>query len=287
MTVATPPSASLVGRDGPQTRATTRSAGGPRHRAWVEQIMGMPITVQVRGTAVREDPALAATAEACVRELFADLRDVDARFSPYRPDSEISRLQRGELTLRKCSDDVVAVEGLCRTALERTHGAFDAWACVPGRPGVFDPTGLVKSWGVGRAARRLAPLTDAGVSWAVNAGGDILVRCAPDDEPWLVGVEDPADRSRVLATIPVRDGAVATSGLAARGAHIVDPRSGSPATDVLAATVVGPSFVWADVWATVLVVEGEKAPEVAGSIHGAAGMIIYRGGRVHRWVNPV
>lgn len=271
----------------PAVGDATVHPGRAPYRAWVEQVMGMPVTVQVRGAEVRAGGRLAEVADDVVQALFADLRDVDARFSTYTPLSEISRLQRGEVRLEGCSPDVVEVERLCRTALERTHGAFDAWNCVLGRPGVFDPTGLVKSWAVTRAARRLAPLTSAGLSWAVNAGGDILVRCAPDDDAWLVGIEDPVDRSRVLATVPMRDGGVATSGLAARGAHIVDPRASSPATQVLAVTVVGPSLTWADVWATALVAEGEHAVEVSSGIYGTSGMIKFSDGRVHVWSNPV
>lgn len=221
-----------------------------------------------------------------MRAVFDDLRVLDARFSTYRPDSEVSRLQRGEVSLEDCSADVREVERLCRTALERTAGTFDAWNCVPGRSGVFDPTGLVKGWAVARAARRLGTLNETGLSWAVNAGGDILVRNAPEDAvPWVIGIEDPFDRTQVLATVPVRDGAVATSGLAARGAHIVDPRRREAAVQVAAATVVGPSLTWADVFATALVVHGRQGVDWARGLHGTAGMIVMADGAVHRWAN--
>lgn len=264
-------------------QAATAPAAAPSSsfRAWVEQIMGMPISVQVRGEGARSQAA-----DDAVRAVFDHLRILEARFSTYRPDSEIRRLQRGDVSLEACSADVREVERLCRTALERTAGAFDAWNCVPGRPGVFDPTGLVKGWAVARAARRLGTLNETGLSWAVNAGGDILVRNAPDDAvPWVIGIEDPFDRTQVLATVPVRDGAVATSGLAARGAHIVDPRRREPAVEVAAATVVGPSLTWADVFATALVVHGRQGVDWARGLHGTAGMIVMADGAVHRWAN--
>src|SRR5450756_1329270 len=122
----------------------TRTA--PDRRAWVEQIMGMPISVHVRGVGARD----AATARA-VESVFADLRAADAMFSTYREDSQIRRLQRGEIALADCSTAVREVWLLCGTALERTDGAFDAWAAVPGSPGTFDPTGLVKTWAVTHA----------------------------------------------------------------------------------------------------------------------------------------
>src|SRR5665811_1089022 len=78
-----------------------------------------------------------------------------------------------------------------------------------------------------------------------NAGGDILFATADDAPAWQVGIEDPADTSRMLATVPIRDGAIATSGRAARGAHIVNPKTGLRTSPLAAATVVGPSLLWA------------------------------------------
>jgi FAD:protein FMN transferase len=257
---------------------SVRSAWPPGHRAWVEQVMGMPISVHARGPRAA-DPR---TAQA-VERLFADLRDADATFSTYRPDSVVSRLQRGELSLEECDGSVREVERLCRTARERTAGVFDAWAADAARPGVFDPTGLVKGWAVSRAARGLDRLTDVAI--AVGAGGDVLVSSGGTGRRWTVGIEDPRDRRRVLARVPVLDGAVATSGTAARGAHIVDPRTGRPAHGVLSATVVGPSLLWADVFATAAVALGADAVGWVDRLPGTSGMLVLTHGRVHRWQN--
>jgi thiamine biosynthesis lipoprotein len=252
-----------------------RAAG---HRVWVEQVMGMPVSVHARGPAAGD----ARTAGA-VADLLADLHDADATFSTYRPTSQVSRLRSGALTLDGCSPEVREVELLCRTARARTAGAFDAWAADPDRPGVFDPTGLVKSWAVARAARRLDDVP--GVAFAVGAGGDVLLRSGGQDRDWVVGIEDPRDRSRVLARVPVRDGAVATSGRAARGDHIVDPRSGRRARGVLSATIVGPSLLWADVFATAAVALGVDALGWIDRLHGTSGLLVLADGRLHRWQN--
>lgn len=248
-------------------------------RAWVRQIMGMPVSLHVRGPRAR-DAEVADAAEA----VFADLREADALFSTYREDSQVRRVQRGELDLADADPRLREVSLLCEVARERTDGLFDAWNAVPGRPGLWDPTGLVKTWAVARAARRLAGL---GVGYALGAGGDVLLRPAPDGVPWQVGIEDPRDRTRVLATVPVTDGGVATSGLAARGAHIVDPRTGRRATAVLSATVIGPSLLWADVHATALVALGAAAVAHTERLHGTSGMLVLADGFVHRWANEV
>ncbi len=274
-TLATPAAGTPVVTRGAQDDPRTA------HRAWVEQIMSMPISVHVRGPLARSAEVAAAVAHA-----MADLRRVDAVFSPYRPDSEISRIQRGELTLQDASTQVRQVEALCHSALERTDGFFDAWNCIPGMPGVFDPTGLVKTWGVTWAARHLEAFGDA-LGYAFGAGGDLQLRPNPDGEPWLVGIEDPRDQSRVLAHVPVHDGAVATSGSASRGAHILDPHTGLAASGLLAATVIGPSLLWADVLATTAVARGTSAVDWVQTLHGTSGMLVSTSGEVHRWANPV
>ena len=52
---------------------------------------------------------------------------------------------------------------------------------------------------------------------------------------------------------------MATSGSAARGAHIRDPRTGQRAMRAGSASVVGPDLMWADVWATAAVVDAYAA----------------------------
>lgn len=248
------------------------------HRVWVEHVMGMPVSVHARGSGARE-PMVAMAVDA----LFSDLHVLEDVFSTFRPGTVVSRLQRGELALAECSADVQEVYRLCQVALALTHGAFDAWAAVPGHPGTFDPTGLVKSWAVGRAARRLDAVGH--VAFAVGAGGDVLVTPGTQGSDWIIGIEDPQDRTRLIATAPVHDGAVATSGIAARGLHIVDPRSGKLATEVLSATVVGPSLLWADVFATAAVALGREAVEWVSGLHGTSGLLVLADGGVHRWQN--
>ncbi len=105
---------------------------------------------------------------------------------------------------------------------------------------------------------RLGSLGDHDV--LVSAGGDVAVTCTRTDTPdWKIAIEDPRDRTRTLLTIPLRTGAVATSGTAARGRHIIDPRTGSWAQELLSATVIGPDLLWTDVYATAAFVLGHRA----------------------------
>jgi thiamine biosynthesis lipoprotein len=223
-------------------------------RAWVEQIMGLPISIHLRGTEID-----AAAAGEQVAAVFAELRRVDEVLSPYRDDSDLARWQRGALAPADADPMLAEVLRLCDEARERTEGWFDPRGLPGPRDGrpCYDPSGLVKGWAVERAARHLASLPAAG--WCLNAGGDVLAH-APDDQPaWRVGLENPNNPRRVMQVLDIRRGAVATSGSTHRGAHIIDPHTGRPATATRAVTVAGPTLLWADVYATAAVARGATA----------------------------
>jgi FAD:protein FMN transferase len=95
----------------------------------VEQVMGMPILVDVRDDDVDE---------AGLNHVFAWFRWVDATFSTYKDDSEISRLARGELAPAEVSPEVRWVLNRCEELREEMRGYFDARAS-----GAFDPSGLM------------------------------------------------------------------------------------------------------------------------------------------------
>jgi FAD:protein FMN transferase len=267
----------------------TPAAGGllpapeqPR-RAWVEQVMGMPVSIHVRGPLAREDAAPPGGAEpgpveSAVRVAVADLHRTDEIFSTYKDGSQISRLRRGEITPADCDPWVREVIALCAQARERTDGWFDADR--PDADGVrrFDPTGLVKGWAIERVARELSEaLADHDV--LVNAGGDIAVHCRRTDTPdWNLGIEDPADRSRMLATVPMRTGGMATSGTAARGAHIYDPRTGRPVDRVGSVTVIGPALMWADVHATAAFALGDRCEPYLARLSGYLSFVVHPDG---------
>jgi thiamine biosynthesis lipoprotein len=238
----------------------------------VEQVMGMPVSIHVRGPQARTDPEVAAAAARAVR----GLHDVDAVFSTWKRDSAVSRIRRGELTLDDAPPDVREVARLCRDARDRTDGWFDGWLPDgPTGPRLFEPTGLVKGWAVQRACELLRgalPAHDV----LVDAGGDIALACNRVDTPgWTVGVEDPRDRTRVLATLQLRAGGVATSGSAARGAHVLDPRTGGPGgAGLLAVTVVAPDLVTADVDATAAFARGTDADRWLAGLPGRTALVV-------------
>lgn len=233
--------------------------------------MGLPVSLHVDGAA--DDPATRVAAQAAM----AVLHDVDARFSTYRTDSEVMRLRDGRLALADASPDVHEVLRLCDLARERTDGLFDAYLPDAAGRAVFDPSGLVKGWAAARAALVLDDVP--GIAYCLNAGGDVVVG-GREPRPWRIGIEDPRDRSRVVHVVERSTGAVSTSGTAARGAHLVDPRDGSHPASLLAVTVVGESLMWSDVLATAAFVRGADAVEWVSRQVGYRALAVHRDGRV-------
>ncbi|MFD4971017.1 FAD:protein FMN transferase [Streptomyces sp. NPDC058424] len=211
--------------------------------------MGTVFSFDVRGG--RSDAVAAALGEA-----IAGLHRVDEVFSTYRDDSQLSRLARGELTVAECDPEVAEVLELGAEAERVSEGWFSLRY-----QGSLDPTGIVKGWAAERAARRIAAAGVSGVS--VNGGGDVQLLGSPDAQwPWRVGVSDPlrpGGLAAVVSAAGTSELAVATSGTAERGAHIVDPSTGrSAVTDLVAVTVVAPSLTWADCWATAAFAMGSR-----------------------------
>jgi len=223
-------------------------------RRYVEHVMGLPISLALRGRHAGDERGAAAWAAA-----LDVLRAADRVFSPFRADSAISRLGRAEVALADCPPEVAEVLALGEVARRDSGGAFDVR-----RGEVLDPSGVVKGWAAERAAARLRELP--GTDFCLSAGGDIACRTLdPDAPPWRIGVEDPRDPARLVAVIPVRTGAVATSGTARRGAHIVDARTGRPATGLASVTVVGDDLGAVDIDATAAFARGADA---AGWLRG-------------------
>lgn len=102
----------------------------------------------------------------------------------------------------------------------------------------------------------------------VNGSGDMRTwGHKPDGTPWTIGITNPLDKDTIFAVIPLREEAVVTSGSyekfvvfnGKRYAHIINPRTGYPATGVSSVTVFGPSAETANGFSTSLMVLGKKA----------------------------
>jgi len=208
-------------------------------------IMGMPISLAVLDEAVRQKDLDA---------VFAEFSAVDAQFSPFKDDSETSRLNRGQLLQKDISPRMREIFALCEETRRQTEGYFDI-----NRPdGTIDPCGMVKGWAIKNAARQLL---DMGFSdFCVAAGGDIQCHGRNDEGgEWTVGIRNPFAQDEIVKVLQPGGHGVATSGNYIRGNHIYDPHTGQFGSgDIVSLTVVGPDVLEADRYATAAFAMGRK-----------------------------
>ena len=192
-----------------------------------------------------------------VRDGLAQAFDrLDRRFSLYRSDSEATAVADHRLLLRDASPEYRHAYDLAVGWTTDTDGAF-----TPHRPdGRIDLAGVIKALGIQDASRVLAPEGD---DWCINAGGDVLVSGGErPGKPWVVGIVDPDDRTRLASqfTCSAQFPAVATSGIAERGEHIW--RVGADRTFVQV-SVAASDIITADVLATAILAGGPATLDLA------------------------
>jgi len=228
------------------------------------QCMGTVISLALPAGAALNGEGVLEGATAAIERVFAGL---DATFSLYRPDSEASRLARGEVTLRDASAAFRARFADATGWRLLTDGFF-----TPERPdGVLDLSGIIKGYAIDQAAVALE--SSSIEDWCLNAGGDVLVNGSPapgTGSPWLAGIVDPQDRRSLLSGFSLggtgRFTALATSGTAERGNHIWRAgadrarggRAGLGPLDFRQVSVAAADILTADVLATAVVAGGRR-----------------------------
>ena len=237
-------------------------------RRRVEHVMGLPVSLALRGR--HSDDA---AAEAAWVSAMALLREADQVFSTYRDDSWVCRLDRGEVSVEECPPEVAEVLALGERARVESSGAFDVRRTGDDGRVHLDPSGVVKGWAVQRAMAAFDDLD--GTDVCLSAGGDMVCRVAgPTSPAWRIGIEDPRDPTRLVAVVPLRDGAVATSAFTHRGTHIVDARTGLAPDGVASVTVVAGDLTWADIDATAAFALGRGALAWLEGRPGRSGLVV-------------
>lgn len=227
--------------------------------------MGMPITVEI---------ADASASMADIDAVFAYFEHVNLVFSVHRPDSEISKINRGEIPYEQYSDEVKEVLARAEDTRRVTHGYFDAL-----RPNKsYDPSGVVKGWAIQNAHDLLRKRGFK--HFFVEAGGDIAVSGKNESgQKWSVGIRNPFKLDTTVKTLHLTDCGIATSGNYLRGNHIYDPKSGKETSgEIVSITVIGANVYEADRFATAAYAMGYKGIEFIESLQGFEGYMIDKRG---------
>ncbi len=266
------------------------------------EAMASACEVHLAGAAPRQ---MREAAQAAIDEV----RRIEHKYSRYRADSVVSQINAsaGSDALLEVDDETAHLLGFAAQLFEASGGLFDitsgvlrrAWnfrsGGVPSPEAVSAVLGLV-GWqrvvwtghtltlpnpgmeidfgGFGKeyaADRAHAVLAEHGARHGyVNLGGDIRVLGAqPDGSPWRIGIQHPRAADRLIASLEVSEGALATSGDyerffeqgGRRYCHILDPRSGWPVDTWQSISVFAPVCLAAGAMSTIAMLKREAALE--------------------------
>lgn len=220
-------------------------------------IMGMPITIEILGC---EDFNL-------LDEVFNFFKQIDNRFSTYKKNSEISRINRGEIKPEDYSPQMKHILALGEQTKQETMGYFDYVDPVKQQ---IDPSGIVKGWAISEAAKMLD--RQKIYNYYIEAGGDIQVKGKNiNKKKWRIGIKNPFNSKEVVKVVVVNKEGVATSGLYERGQHIYNPKTGRQVNDIVSLTVIGPDIYEADRFATAAFAMGKAGIYFIDQVAGLEG----------------
>jgi thiamine biosynthesis lipoprotein len=247
-----------------------------------------------------------AAADAAANAAIAEVKRIEAKYSRYLDDSVVSRINAAAAGPPvRVDEETLGLLMFADACFRQSGGLFDATSGVLRRAWNFkeprvpsqseldallplvgwdaveisnahvrlpragmqlDFGGFGKEYAVDRAAR---VMRDLGVASAmVNLAGDLaILGPQPGGAPWRVGIKHPRHDDKLLATLPVTSGALATSGDyerfievdGVRHCHILDPRTGRSARGLQAVTVHGPSCLVAGSATTIAMLKGREA----------------------------
>ena len=251
-----------------------------------------------------------AEASKASKEVFDEMKRLDAEMSNFKADSEIGQLNANAgVKPVKVSDETLAVIQRALDISKRSKGVFDIsvgafkglWKFDEDMDGTLpDPKevdkrrklvnwkdivvdtkkktvflkkkgmavtlgGIAKGYAVDRCVEILKK--DGFTDFMVQAGGDMYVAGSKGEQPWIVAIRDPrGPEGSMFALAPIKDHSFSTSGDYERGFvkdgvryhHILDTRTGRPATASRSVTIRAKDAFTADAWSKVMFIYGWK-----------------------------
>ncbi len=224
-----------------------------KYKTYVLKRMNMPFTIAFVKN--NFDETLIEALNQVIDEIDKYLKKVEEKFSPFLPDSLVSRHTDLGEALQENFFDLEYQEVYSRSifAKKETKGLFN-----PFFEGKYNPTGFVKGWAIETAfTKYIKPLIDNNIieAGAINGAGDMQVGTSSDsDFSWQIGIESPEDRGKIIAKYSIKNGAVATSGISKKGQHIKSEND----IEHIQVTVIGRYLSDVDVMATVGIVSNKN-----------------------------
>ena len=221
-------------------------------------LMGMPVSLEVVD---------ASATSATLDSVYDYFQYIDEKFSTYKPNSEISRINQGMLSVKRSSADMRTVFKLSENTRRETNGFFNIE-----HEGWYDPSGLVKGWAIFNAAELLRK--QGFENYYVDAGGDVqLAGKNEHGQAWRTGIRNPFNINQIVKVLSLSNCGIATSGNYIRGDHIYNPL-GAIVSDIVSLTVIGPNVYEADRFATAAFAMGRAGIDFIAQRDGLEGYMI-------------
>jgi thiamine biosynthesis lipoprotein len=232
-------------------------------------LMGMTIKIEIADKNVNKKIFF---------QIFSYFETVDKKFSTYKKGSEISKINRGEITEQYYSEEMKEVFRLAEETKKETNGYFD----IKTPEKMIDPSGIVKGWAINKAGRILKK--EGYKNFYIDVGGDIeVVGKNINNEPWKIGIRNPLKIEEIVKVLSIKNKGVATSGTYERGEHIYNPKEEKQSDaqkncKILSLTVIGPNIYEADRFATAAFAMGKNGISFIENLPGFEGYMINENG---------
>ncbi len=207
---------------------------------------------------------------------------VDKKFSPFKPDSELSKINRGEIPESEYSDDMKEILKLAEETKNQTNQYFEAID----NDGKLNPSGIVKGWAIFQVSKIL--LKEGLKNFFVDAGGDIQVEGKNySGNKWKIGLKNPFEQEKIVKVVYLNPGqGIATSGTYIRGDHIYNPKNRQEKiSEIVSLSVIGPNVYEADRYATAIFAMGKEGIEFLEKIEGMESYMIDKNGLAYMTSN--
>ena len=241
----------------------------------------------------------------CISLAIHEVERIEKKYSRYLSSSLVSKINEGAgSSWVECDDETESLLNYANTLYQMSEGLFDitsgvlrkiwdfkkavipkekeieailkfiGWSNVerknasiklPIKGMEIDFGGFGKEYAVDRAATLLS---EQGIEHGfINLGGDLrIIGPKPDGSPWIMGIKDPNNNQSLIASIPVSQGALATSGNyekffdvdGKRYCHIISPLTGYPVDFWKSVSLLAPLSINAGTYTTIAMLKESK-----------------------------
>ena len=227
----------------------------------IATIMGMPVAISIADEHAKSED---------IKKVFDYLCHINKVFSPYETTSELSKINRGELSKEKYSKEMKQILLLADKTKRETNGFFD----ITKYDHTIDTSGIVKGYAIHESANLLK--NNGYKNFYIEIAGDIEIVGLHRSKKWKIGIENPFNRKEIIKVVYLTNKGIATSGTYIRGQHIYNPLKRISVDEIVSVTIIADNVYEADRFATAVFAMGEKGINFVEEQIGLEGYMVLK-----------